>query len=162
LESSSHEKITKPGFGAPYTIYPFPSDFVAGLVTELIQVHYRLNTAEVIKGFHNAGFEAECLIGKWREEGGFPPKKLRGPYFKVSRGTWNLLVHDITIEQVLFDGLPLEELIASISAFYDAELEQNTTPPSPNTSDLDDQHLFHAMITYTSMEDVWRASEVSI
>lgn len=87
LESNSYEKITKPGFGAPYTIYPFPSDYVAGLVTELIQVHYRLNTAEVIKAFHNAGFEAECLIGKWRKEGGLPPKKLCGPYFEVSRGT---------------------------------------------------------------------------
>ena len=38
-----------------------------------------------------------------------------------------MLVHDITIEQVLFDGLPLEELVASISAFYDAELQQNYT-----------------------------------
>jgi hypothetical protein len=163
LASNSREKITKPGFCAPYTIYPFPSDFVAGLVTGLIQVHYSLNTAEVIRAFHNAGFEAECLIGKWREQGGLPPKKLQGPYFRVSRGMWNMLVHDIAIEQVLFDGLPLEELVASISAFYDAEFGQNyTTSPFPNTNELDDQHRFHAMITYTSMEDVWRASEVSI
>lgn len=163
LASNSREKITKPGFGAPYTIYPFPSDFIAGLVTGLIQVHYSLNTAEVIKAFHNAGFEAECLIGKWREEVGAPPKKLQGPYFRVSRGTSNMLVHDVVIEQVLFDGLPLEELVASISAFYDAEFGQSyATPPFPNTSELDDQHRFHAMITYTSMEDVWRASEVSI
>ena len=91
LESNSYEKITKPGLER-LTIYPFPSDYVAGLVTELIQVHYRLNTAEVIKAFHNAGFEAECLIGKWRKEGGLPPKKLCGPYFdtvgKVVRDTF--------------------------------------------------------------------------
>lgn len=160
LQSSSYQKLTKPGFSAPYTIYPLPPDFAAGLVTGHLEVHYRLNTAAVVQAFRDAGFEAECLIGKWRERGESPPKKLQGPYFRVGKGTWHFLVPDIPIEHVLFDGLPLEELVASISAFYEDELKQDSSELlSAIIREPDGRRHLHSILTYSSLEEVWRASE---
>ncbi|MFL5697218.1 MAG: hypothetical protein ACJ797_08985 [Ktedonobacteraceae bacterium] len=156
LNSDSRKRITRPGFGVPYTVYPLPSDYAAAIVTGYIQVYYRLNTTAVVQAFREAGFEAECLLGAWRTQGNSPPNKETTAYFKVHRRAITLTIHALPVEQILFDGLLLEDLIASVVTHFDAEeARKDIIVPAHIQQNM---RRFHAMFTCTNMEEAWRTS----
>jgi len=150
LHYHSFLKITSPRFSAPYTIYPLPADYVAGLATGYLMVHYRLNTAAITQALQEAGFAAVCLLGAWRTQGGEPPKKPISPLFVVRKGTWILPISEISIEQVLCDGLPLEDLVASLEELYQSRALSATT--------REKHERFWVAFTYTGLENTWRSS----
>ena len=155
LIGTSQIKMAKPGFGVPYTVYPFQAGVVSALVTGYFRVHYRLNTNAVTQALRDAGFEAKCFLGDWRLPGNsFTQDSQRSEYFQVKRPSITLTIHKLPVEQLLFDGLPLEDFVASIVHQCDAEEEKGES-----TADFQEEvRRFHTMSTYTSMEEVWSLS----
>ena len=140
----------------PYTIYPLPSDNASALVTGYFRAHFQLNTAAITQALSETGFEVECLLGKWRTEGTRVPKKLKAPYFRVHKGTMTMNVHDLSIEQMLFEGLPLEDFVASVVADYKTLMAQKDSIAS--TCACGNPQHFQTISTFTCLEDVWYAS----
>lgn len=149
LRSTSRERVSYPCFGAPYTVYPLPSHIVARIVTGYLQVHYQLNTAAITQAFRDKGFEAECLLGEWRRQGLSQPKKTPEPYFRLRRGDATMTISRLTMEQITFEGLRLEDVIEAVIA---ADEERTRLAASPS------RHHFGLLSTYTNMEQVWRTS----
>jgi len=150
LSHTSYRKNTMPSFSAPYTIYPLPSDYVAGLATGYLMVHYRLNTAAITQAFQKAGFNAICRLGEWRAQGGEPPKRIPSPCFIVGRGSWMVPLSATSVEQILCDGLSLEDLVASVVELYQSNALKNDT--------IRELERFLVTFTYTGLENIWRSS----
>ncbi len=155
LSGTSQTKMARPGFGVPYTVYPFQANTVSALVTGYFHVHYRLNTNAITQALRDAGFEARCFCGDWRLPGNsFLPPSQKSEYFQVKRRSITLTIHKLPVEQLLFDGLLLEDFVASIVQQCDAEEEKGeSTVGFPAVL-----RRFHSMSTYTSMEEVWSLS----
>lgn len=156
IQGNSYQKNAQLGLSVPYTIYPLPSDYASALVTTYLRAHFRLNTAAITQAFREAGFEAECLLGKWRVQGIPEPKKVKSPYFLLRRGEMKIAIHDLAIEQMLFEGLPLEDFVTSVVADYETLMSQKDLMTS--TSPFGNPQRLYTLTTYKSLEDVWRAS----
>ena len=125
LVADSMMKSSEKGYGAPYTIYPFPPQICAMLVTGYLRLHIVLNTAALTNAFRHAGFETTCLL----ENAGGPVEHRRAndPYYMLRKGGKQLTISPLPMEQVLFEGLTLESFVAS-ALLTDAERE----PRSPS------------------------------
>ena len=155
LRSDSKFRLSKPSFGAPYTIFPIASDYAAAIVTGFIKIHYRLNTNAITRSLRDAGLEAKCFLGDYRNPGGQLLDSKRSAYFQVQRGAITLNIHALPVEQLLFEGLPLEDLVASVISQCEAEEKQREKSPNYGKQNV---RRFHSMSTYTSMEAVWATS----
>jgi len=149
LRSNSEQRVQYPCFGAPYTVYPLPPRVVARIVTGYLYIHYQLNTAAITQAFRDRGFDAECLLGLWRQQGGKPPKKPPAHYFRLRRDAMTINISRLTLEQITFEGLRLEDFVDSIVAL--TEKQKSLTGSSKS------QH-FLQVPTYTDMEQIWRSS----
>lgn len=160
LEGTSVQKMNRAGVlahgTAPYTIYPLSSIDAASLLADFIQVHYRLNTAVIAQALQTAGFEVENLVDQHQLGSVQPTRLVAPPYFRVRGPGFTLTIGDIPIRQMLFEGLPLEEFVASIIAQSQARMAQVAMETLP--ASLPDRCLFDAFSTYTSMEQVWARS----
>jgi hypothetical protein len=150
LVADSMMKSTEKGYGAPYTIYPFPPQICARLVTGYLRLHIVLNTAAVTNAYRRAGFETVCLL----EAKGRPVEHRRAndPYYVLRKGGKQILIGPLPREQVLFEGLTLESFVAS-AQLTDAERE----PRSPSGILLP---VNSVKFLYTSevVEAIWRSS----
>lgn len=143
-------KNTKSGFSAPYTIYPLPPDYVAALVTGYLLVHYQINTVAILQAFQNAGLNAVCKLGDWRARGEEPTAKIPSDCFVVGKGSWAMPIPHLSIEQLICDGLPLEDLVKSIIQIY-----KNNTLRAEASETFE---RFWIGFTYTSLEETWKRS----
>ena len=75
----------------------------------------------------------------------------------MPRGT-TITIHALPIEQLLFDGLPLEDFVTSIVTHYEALEEKTDQLQRIDTSEENTQR-FHSMSTYTDMEAFWSLSQ---
>jgi hypothetical protein len=158
LIGTSQAKMAKPGFGVPYTVYPLPANIVSALVTGYLRVHYRLNTDAITQALCNAGFQAKCFLGDWRLPGNqYVSDSQTSAYFQVKRRSITLNIHALPVEQLLFDGLPLEDFVASIVMQCDAEEKGESIAISQQKG----ERRFHAMSTYTNMEEFWSLSRLT-
>jgi hypothetical protein len=156
LSGYSYHRKARSSLLVPYTIYPIPSDCASALVTGYFRAHFQLNTAAITQALNDAGFEVECLLGKWRTQGTPMPKKPKAPYFRVHKGAMTMNVHDLSIEQMLFEGLPLEDFVASVVADYKTLVAQKDSIAS--TCACGNPQHFQTISTFTCLEDVWYAS----
>jgi hypothetical protein len=140
---------SEPGFAVPYTVYPLFPDYIAAIITGFVRVHYQLNTTAIVRAFQDKGFEAECLL---RQNSNQAQQKNKVSYFRVRRGNMTLTIHALPIEQMLFDGLPLEELVASITDHFDSVNDTQGITPKDN------KLRFHGMSSYASMDTIWSTS----
>lgn len=155
ISGNSYDRMARPSFDVPYGVYPLPSQAVAFLVTGYLRTYYHLNTAAIADAFEAAGFEVQCLLdgqpGPYAWE-----VSIRAPFFRLRREHITITVSGLPIGQMLFEGLPVEEEVASMVAHYEAMVaRKGVVLPSGiycNPRSLD------ALSTYTSMEAVWRAS----
>lgn len=154
LFSNSIERMARPNVGVPYTIYPFGSDYAAALVTGMISVHYRLNTDAIACTLRDAGFEAECLLGKWRQSGEGLPRKSKPPYFRVRRGDVSMTLGDLPIHQMWFEGLRLEDFVTSLISYFDEQVWNVVT----TTKHIIGKRTLQLFSTYTNMEHIWASS----
>lgn len=123
LISDSWERIARPNIGVLYTIYPLSSDYVAAIVTGRVRIHYRLNTNAITQALCDAGLEAECLLGEWHRLGRQPPRKAKAAYFRVRRkGMPPIHLEDLPIHQMWFEGLRLEDFVASVVTYFDEQI----------------------------------------
>jgi len=158
LHADSGTKMRRAWFGAPYTIYPLPPAHVALICTGFLRFRVQLNTAAVTRAFRAKGFNAECLLG---EAGAGPDYKPSGSYFRVWRGDARVTVHDLPIEQLLFEGLTIEDLVATVTAGLRTASARKLlierglwVPGRPRYPTR--QH--GALATHIGLENIWRAS----
>ncbi|MHB8600964.1 MAG: hypothetical protein ACYDER_29695, partial [Ktedonobacteraceae bacterium] len=137
-----------------YTIYPFSSDYAAAIVTGLIRIHYRLNTNAITQALQDAGFEAECLLGKWRQLGQQQPRKAKPPYFRVQRKGITMSLGNLPIHQMWFEGLRLEDFIKNLETYFDERVWEKYSM----TEQASQRRPFHMFATYTDMEVIWASS----
>ena len=156
LRCDSRQRIQYPCFGAPYTIYPLPAAVIADVLAGYLLVHYRVNTAAIARAFHEKGFEAQCLLGAWRDQGKPQPKKVGGPYFRLQREGITIGITRMTIEQMTFEGVLLEDLVDSVDVFA-KQLTAQSSPIYPPKERTQFHHIY-TFCTYTDGEDFWRTS----
>jgi hypothetical protein len=114
-----------------------------------------LNTCAVVDAFQAAGFEARYVP---------PPTGPTGPgrhaspgdEFILRRGDDTLRLGPSIVEQMLFEGLSLEDLVASVQAQYEA-YSAEADLPRPRGVELTPEKV-HILVTFRGMEDLWRAS----
>lgn len=155
ISGNSYDRMARPSFDAPYSVYPLPSPAGARLITGYLRTFFHLNTAAIADAFEAAGFEVECLLD--RQPGPYVGEvSIRTPFFRLRREHITITVSGLPIRQMLFEGLPVEEVVASMVAHYEAMVaRKGVVLPSGiycNPRSLD------ALSTYTSMEAVWRTS----
>jgi hypothetical protein len=149
LRATTSEKVIAAGKGAPFSVYPlFPVD-VAAIVTGYIRVHIVLNTEAIVEGLRGAGFEARCLLAENRND----PNPTMTDYFHARRDDIAVTIHKPTVQQVLFEGLTLEHVVASTVELY----ERLRDKPMPITPGERAHRPIGTLATYADMEQVWRA-----
>lgn len=156
LRCDSRQRIQYPCFGAPYTIYPLLASLIADILAGYLFVHYRVNTAAIVHAFQAKGFEARCLLGEWREQGKPLPKKVEGPCFRLHKKGITIDITRLAIEQMTFEGVPLEDMIDSIDAFVEQLTMQRNSTHAPG--DLPQYQRVYSFSTYSDTEVVWRTS----
>ena len=156
LRCDSLQRIQYPCFGAPYTIYPLPASIIADILAGYLFVHYRVNTAVIVRAFQEKGFEAQCLLGAWREQGKPQPKKVEGPCFRLQKQGIIIGITRLAIEQMTLEGVPLGDMIDSIDAFVEQLTIQMNSTHSPE--DFLQYQRVYSFSTYSDTEVVWRTS----
>jgi hypothetical protein len=150
LVADSVMKSSEKGYGAPYTIYPFPPQICAMLVTGYLRLHIVLNTAALTNAFRHAGFETTCLLENAR--GPVEHRRANDPYYVLRKGGKQLTISPLPMEQVLFEGLTLESFVAS-ALLTNAERE----PRSPSGILLPVNSV-KFLFTSEVVEAIWRSS----
>lgn len=157
LIGNSYQKKAEAGFVAPYSIYPLPASYASGLITGYLRVRTQLNTAALTKALQEAGFETDCLLQRYRLPGQSSSELAgRADYFRLRRGAITILISGQPLGQILFEGLPLEDFVASVVDNYEA-LRARKAIIVPGSS-FGGMHRSNALSTYTNMEQVWRTS----
>lgn len=151
MVSFSDQRVGKPGYGAPYTIYPMPPKLAAAVVTGFLRLVFHLNPCVLVEAFRKAGFEGH-FIPPIKVTGGDGPKD----YFLLSRGTNSVKIGANVIEQMLFEGLTADDLVASVSReFRVLEASRHVIVPAivgeyPRRT--------RVLTTFAGLEELWRAS----
>jgi hypothetical protein len=154
LVADSMVKSSAKGYRAPYTIYPFPPQICARLVTGYLRLHIVLYTAAVTDEFRHAGFEVTCLL----EAEGRPVEHrlAHDPYYVLRKGGKPLTICPLPMEQVLFEGLPLESFVVSA---LQADAEREPRSPSGILLPANSVKFLH---TSEVVEAIWRASRTYV
>lgn len=159
LTAYSHQKVNTPLFGAPYSIYPLASDHVAALTTGFLRLAFHLNTCAVIDSFHATGFEAHFIPAQ-NNPAHLEPLAAKGDQFLLQRMGYTIRLSTHAIEQMLFEGLSLEDLVDAIRTEYEATRRGNKVliprivGPYPRTTTF--------LTTFMGQEDMWRVSRSMI
>ncbi len=155
ISGNSYDRMMRANFDVPYGVYPLFSSAAARLITGYVRVYYHLNLEAIVPAFEAAGFETRCLLDEHPASRGFEVN-IGTPFFRLRRGSISITLSGLPIGQVLFEGLRIEDLVASTVALYKAmEARGGIVLPSGiycNPRSLD------ALSTYTNMEAIWRIS----
>jgi hypothetical protein len=153
LVAYSHQKVETPNFGAPYTIYPVPPYIAAALVTGFMRLVLRLNVCVLLEAFGKAGLQGRFIPPQ-------PPKPgkvgTHGDYFELHRGTVTIKIGVSVIEQMLFEGLTLDDLASSVSR--ECRILELRRPVIVPAIVGNYRRQAHVLTTFVGLEQVWRAS----
>jgi hypothetical protein len=155
LSAESYDKVLAPQFGAPYSIYLLPPNAVAALITGFLRLSFHLNTCAVSDAFTAIGFKAQ-FIPAAANPSHLGDLTTRGDQFVLERMGFTLRLSANALEQMLFEGLSLEDLVESIRTEYEAARRGNRVlvpsivGPYPRTT--------HFLTTFIGLENMWRAS----
>lgn len=147
---NSFERLSRPGFGVPYTVFPLYSLDAAALITGYVRAHYQLNTTAITQALEAAGFEVECLLPGLRGK----LIKLQD-YFRLRRGSVTISIGGFPVNQILFEGLRLEDLVDSVKAQAHALGRQTLIIPSWS---VQGRRRLDALSTHMNLEQAWRSS----
>jgi hypothetical protein len=159
LTAHSHQKVNTPLFGAPFSIYPLTSDHCAALTTGFLRVAFHLNTCALIDAFRANGFEGQ-FIPALTNPAHLEPLTAKGDQFLLQRMSHTIRLSTHAIEQMLFEGLSVDELVDAIRTDYEATRRGNKVliprivGPYPRTTTF--------LTTFMGQEDMWHASRTMI
>jgi hypothetical protein len=143
-------KSSEKGHGAHYSIYPFPPQICAMLVTGYLRLQIALNTASLTNAFRHAGFETTCLL---ENAGGLVEhRRANDPYYVLRKGGKELTISPLPMEQVLIEGLTLESFVAP-ALLTDTEREPRS--PSGILLPVNRVKFLH---TSEVVEAIWQSS----
>ncbi len=156
LVADSFQRVLTPTFGAPYTIYPLWPNAISALVTGYLRLLFHLNTCAVVEAFQKVGFEAQYI----------PPRSSPiqvgalaspGNEFILQRGGYTLRLGNEAVAQMLFEGLPLEDLVESVHVEQGAR-ERGIGVVVPDIIGPYSRKI-QVLNTFLGLENLWRASQ---